>query len=218
MATREQFQLELDLIKEMVVELAQEAEDLLEKSVAGLYTADVELAETVITDDISLDRKEMDINERVIILMARQQPVASDLRKLVTALKISSDLERMGDNAKNIAKSTLHLGKDHGISVHKSIKVMKNRAVEMTSLAVTAYQQEDTAMAKQLADLDDVLDGLYDSVVRDLLEETAANPEAIQHVMQMAYTARYIERFGDHATNIGESLLYQVEGKVYDLN
>lgn len=218
MVVREQFHIELEKIKEMIIEQAHGAEYLLKKSVEALYTADIDLAEKVIADDKWLDQKEMEINDSAVILIARQQPVASDLRRLIIALKISSDLERMGDNAKNIAKSTLHLGKDHGIKIHASIEEMKEMALKMIDLSIKAFEYEDITLAKKLAELDDLLDDLYGSIVRELLEETAGNPEAIQHIMQMAYTARYIERFGDHATNIGESILYLIKGKIYDLN
>lgn len=218
MAVRNQFDTELNRIKDMTIELARGAENLLKRSVEALYTADIDMAEKVLVDDRWLDQKEVEINEAVITLIARQQPVASDLRRLIVALKISSDLERMGDNAKNIATSTLHLGKEHGIKIHQSINKMTDIALQMNDLSIKAYENEDITLARKLAELDDVLDGLYGSIVRDLLEETAINPESIQHIMQMAYTARYIERFGDHVTNVGESIMYLVKGKNYDLN
>lgn len=218
MAVRDQFDTELNRIKDMTIELARGAENLLKRSVEALYTADIDMAEKVLDDDRWLDKKELEINEAVITLIARQQPVASDLRRLIVALKISSDLERMGDNAKNVATSTLYLGKEHGIKIHQSIRKMLDIALQMNDLSIKAYENEDITLAKRLAELDDVLDGLYGSIVRDLLEETAVNPESIQHIMQMAYTARYIERFGDHVTNVGESIMYLVKGKNYDLN
>lgn len=218
MVAREQFHVELDKIKQMVIELAQGAENLLNESVEALYDTDIDRANQVIESDKSLDQKEHEINEAAIILIARQQPVASDLRRLIVALRISTDLERMADNAKNIAKATLLLGEDHGLQIHPSIDKMRETAVKMVDLSIKAYENEDITLARKLAEMDDELDDMYGNIVRELLEETATNPQKIQHIMQMAFSGRYIERYGDHATNVGESIMYLVKGKTYDLN
>lgn len=218
MVGREQFQVELDKVKSLIIELAHGAEELLNDAVESLFNADIDLANQVIAYDKELDKKDMEINEAAILMIAKQQPVASDLRRLIVAIRISSDLERMGDNAKNIAKSTIHLGKDHGLEIHKSIKDMRDMAIKMIELSIKAYENEDITLAKKLSELDDVVDKLYSTVLKELLEETATNPQKIQHIMQMAFSGRYIERFGDHATNIGENIMYLVKGESMDLN
>ncbi|MDL4841540.1 phosphate signaling complex protein PhoU [Aquibacillus rhizosphaerae] len=218
MVAREQFQIELDKVKAMIIELARGTESLLRDAVKALYTADIELAKQVIAYDKELDKRDFEINEAAVLLIAKQQPVASDLRRLIVAIRISSDLERMGDNAKNIAKSTIHLGEKHGIQIHGAIEDMKDIAIRMIDLSVKAYENEDITLARKLAELDDLVDGMYSTVLRELLEETATNPEKIQHIMQMAFSGRYIERFGDHATNIGENIMYLVKGESFDLN
>src|SRR5699024_2212796 len=146
------------------------------------------------------------------------QPVATDLRRLIVAIRISADLERMADNAKNIAKSTIHLGRDHGLIIDESIKEMKDIAINMIDLAIKAYENEDISLARKLAEMDDLLDNMYGTMLRELLEETATNPQKIQHLMQMAFCGRYVERIGDHTTNMGEDVLYLVKGKATDLN
>ncbi|WP_186575779.1 phosphate signaling complex protein PhoU [Aquibacillus kalidii] len=218
MVGREQFQDELEKVKGKIIELAYGAEKLLNQAVDAIYNSDIELAKQVIAYDKELDKKDMEINEAAILLIAKQQPVASDLRRLIVAIRISSDLERMGDNAKNIAKSTIHLGEDHGIDIHKSIKDMKDVAVKMIDISVKAYENEDITLARKLGELDDLIDGMYSNMLRELLEETATNPQKIQHIMQMAFSGRYVERFGDHATNIGENIMYLVKGESCDLN
>ncbi|MCT2537566.1 phosphate signaling complex protein PhoU [Aquibacillus koreensis] len=218
MVAREQFQMELNTLKAMIIDLAHGAEKLLYDAVQALYTADIDLAKQVIAYDKELDKKDMQINEAAILLIAKQQPVASDLRRLIVAIRTSSDLERMADNAKNIAKATIHLGENHGIEIHSSIKEMKNVAIDMIDLSIKAYENEDITLARKLGELDDHIDGMYSSMLKELLEETATNPEKIQHIMQMAFSGRYIERFGDHATNIGESIMYLVKGESFDLN
>ncbi|MRH43118.1 phosphate signaling complex protein PhoU [Aquibacillus halophilus] len=218
MAARGQFQVELDKIKILIIELAHGAEKSLSQAVEALYNSDLELAKEVIAYDKLLDKKDLEINETAILLIAKQQPVASDLRRLIVAIRISSDLERMADNAKNIAKSTIHLGKDHGIKIHSELKDMRDIALKMIDLSIKAYENEDITLARKLAELDDLVDGMYSKILTELLEETATDPQKIQHIMQMAFSGRYIERFGDHATNIGENIMYLVKGESFNLN
>lgn len=135
MVTRGQLDLGLEKIQQHILELADYAEKALNQAIDALYNQDVELANKIITDDKALDKKELQINEEAILLMATQQPVATDLRRLVIALKISTDLERMGDNAKNIAKAAIHLGPDHGLNIHPALKDMRDIAVKMIGLS-----------------------------------------------------------------------------------
>ncbi|GAE91196.1 phosphate transport system regulatory protein PhoU [Gracilibacillus boraciitolerans JCM 21714] len=218
MAGREMFQTEVKKVEELIILLAKKSKDQLHQAVDALYNSDIELAEQLIKADKELDKLDFQINEAAILLIARQQPVATDLRRLVVAIRISSDLERMADNAKNIAKSTIHLGKDHGIKIHHSIREMEEIAEKMIDLAIKAYENEDITLARKLAEMDDLIDAMYSSMLRELLEETATDPQKIQHIMQMAFSGRYVERIGDHATNVGEDVMYLVKGESADLN
>ncbi|SFA70903.1 phosphate transport system protein [Lentibacillus halodurans] len=218
MGNREQFQSELNQIKEEIIKLSTASEEALMQSIDALYNLDVVLAEQVLEHDKEIDRRERVINDKTILLIAKQQPVATDLRRLVIALQITNDIERMADNAKNIAKSTLHLGEDHHLSIHQGIKEMRDMAIDMNHTAMHAFQYEDISIAGKLSEMDDKVDKLYEGIIHDLLSETATNPEKIQYVMQMAFSARYIERFADHITNIGESILYLVKGESFKLN
>ncbi|MFZ0371252.1 MAG: phosphate signaling complex protein PhoU, partial [Halobacillus sp.] len=183
-----------------------------------LYQQDIEAAKNIITNDALIDAQEERINNFVLLTIARQQPVAKDLRKLITALKISSDLERMADHSTNIAKATIHLGEEHNITIDPQLREMAVLAMDMVDLAVKAFDQEDISLADKLGEMDDVLDAKCGELIKNLLEMTAINQEQVQHVMQMAYITRYIERFGDHITNIGESIFFLVKGEQYDLN
>lgn len=218
MVAREQFEDDLNTIKEEIMALAKNTEDALCESVDALYNQDIDLANQVINQDEKIDKQELTINDKTILLIAKQQPVATDLRRLVIALKITADLERMGDNAKNIAKSTIHLGENHRLTIHHEIKLMRDMALEMVHTAIRAFEYEDISIAGKLAQMDDEIDKLYERIIHDLLTETATNPEKVQFVMQMAFSARYIERFADHITNIGESILFLVKGESYKLN
>ncbi|ALX48091.1 phosphate signaling complex protein PhoU [Lentibacillus amyloliquefaciens] len=218
MVAREQFETDLNNIKEDIIALSNTAVKALREAVDALYNQDIILAKEVIENDKMIDKQEHAINDQTILLIAKQQPVATDLRRLVVALQITADVERMADNAKNIAKSTIHLGEGHLLTVHPRIKEMRDMAIDMNKTATRAFHYDDISIAGKLSAMDDQVDQLYESIIQDILNETATNPEKIQYIMQMAFCARYIERFADHITNIGESILYLVKGESYKLN
>lgn len=218
MSIREQFDFELQTLKNELVEMAKASRLQLEQAVKSLYDKDLELAKQVIKEDERIDELDLAINEAAILLIAKQQPVATDLRKLIVAIRVSTDLERMADNAKNIARSTLHLGEEHQLDIDPSLKDMCDIAYEMIDLAVESYLAEDYKLAKKLSELDDSIDQMFGQVLARQLNMSATSPQKIQLIMQIAFIARYIERFGDHLTNIAESILYLVKGENFDLN
>ncbi|SEA97302.1 phosphate transport system protein [Thalassobacillus cyri] len=218
MPTREHFSEELEKLKTDIRELAEDTKQALVIAIEALHNRDVKKAKQIIEDDHLIDEKEEDINEKVMILIAKQQPVATDLRRLIIAIKITNDLERMADHAKNISKATIHLGEDHPISIHPGIREMADVAFNMVDIAQKAFMLEDISFAQKLSEMDDIIDEKYGKMIRELLELTANNPDQIQYLMQMAYSARYIERFADHITNIGEEIFFLVKGRTYDLN
>ncbi|GAA0482456.1 phosphate signaling complex protein PhoU [Salinibacillus aidingensis] len=218
MAIRENFEGDVLKVNELIQELAEMSDSALKKAVESLYQKDVSKAQAIIEEDDKIDQKEMEINEKTILLIAKQQPFAKDLRRLIISLKISSDIERMADHAVNIAKSAIHLGDDHPLSIHSMIAVMAEKAREMSALAIKAFKNEDISLARKLAEMDDEIDEMYGTVVREMLDESASNPQINQYMMQMAFSARFIERYADHITNIGENIFYLVKGETYDLN
>ncbi|SHF61208.1 phosphate signaling complex protein PhoU [Ornithinibacillus halophilus] len=218
MTIRGQFHNQLDEIKQDIVDLANISEKALRVAIDALYNQDVSLANEVITNDKVIDKKEMEINDKTTLLIAKQQPVATDLRRLIIALRIVTDIERMGDNAKNIAKATIHLGEDNLIKIPEDLKQMRDLTLQMLDTAMNAFKYEDISVARKLPELDDKVDKLYKTIVTELLSETATDPNEIQYVMQIAFTARYLERFADHITNIGESILFLVKGENVNLN
>ncbi|SIS36878.1 phosphate signaling complex protein PhoU [Salimicrobium flavidum] len=215
---RQKFEDDLTDIKSNIITFAEEVKEALTSSVDCLYHGDVEGAEGIIAADEKLDERELEINEKAILLIAKQQPFAKDLRRLIVALRIATDLERMGDHARNVAKATIQLGENHGIPLPDEIEQMKVIALKMVDTSMSAFEYEDISIASQLAEIDNELDDKFAHVVQDLMKRTAVNTEQIQHVMQMSFVARYIERFGDHITNIGESVLYLNKGKIISLN
>ncbi|MEN2765977.1 phosphate signaling complex protein PhoU [Ornithinibacillus xuwenensis] len=218
MPSREQFHTEMEELNNDIIELAKRTDQALRRSIDALFNQDMDLARQVVNDDKLIDKEEASINDKTILLIAKQQPVATDLRRLIIALRVVTDIERMGDNAKNIAKSATRLGDNYLTEVPQDLKLMRDMALVMLETAISAFQHEDISVAHKLAKMDDKVDKLYKQVVTELLSETATNPDQIQYVMQIAFSARYIERFADHITNIGESILFLVKGEIVDLN
>lgn len=218
MQTRGQFDQELKTIDDAIVEVANLTEKALENAVESLFNQDIQLAEQVIEADKDIDKKELEINDKIVLLIAKQNPVATDLRRLITALQIVADLERMADNARNIARSTIRLGESEAALIPKRLHTMKDALINMLHKAITAFTEENSKLASQLAEMDDFVDKENKLILSELLGETATNPDKIQYIMQISLCSRYLERFGDHITNIGESILYLIKGENYNLN
>ncbi|GIP61633.1 phosphate transport system regulatory protein PhoU [Virgibacillus pantothenticus] len=218
MQTRGQFDQELKEIDQEIVELANLTEKALANAVRALFNQDIGLAEQVIEADKVIDKKDLEINDKVVLLIAKQNPVATDLRRLITAIKIVADLERMADNARNIARSTIRLGENKEVLIPNRLNTMQETLVNMLHTAITAFTEEDDKLAAQLSEMDDAVDRENKLILSELLGETATNPDKIQYIMQISLCSRYLERFGDHITNIGESILYLIKGENYNLN
>lgn len=216
------FEQESKKIKNEIMDLAKRVEESLLLAIDALYNQDIQLAKKAIQDDIAIDKKEIKINNDVILLLTKHQPIATDLRRLVATIKMSSDLERMADHGKNIAESAILLGDDHPFIIPNSLKEMRNIAIEMLHVAMKAYQYDDISITRKLIELDDLVDEHYSVTMKKLLKESSIvnqdNTNNIQYLMQMAFCSRYIERFADHVTNIGEHIIYSVKGEIYNLN
>ncbi|GGA68436.1 phosphate signaling complex protein PhoU [Ornithinibacillus halotolerans] len=218
MRIREQYQNEMDELIQDIISLANQAKKAFSDSIDALFNQDIELAKKIVEDDKIIDKNEAAINDKVILMIAKQQPVATDLRRLIIALRVVTDLERIGDNAKNISKAAMRLGEDYQDELPRELKIMRDHALVMLETAVSAFQNEDIQTALKLADMDDKVDKLYKQVVTDMLSKKAMNSDQVQYVMQIAFSARFIERTCDHITNIGESIVFLVKGEIVDLN
>ncbi|WP_077326991.1 phosphate signaling complex protein PhoU [Virgibacillus siamensis] len=218
MIARGQFETELNRIKDEISEMAGKVEIAFLEAVDALYNQDLKLANKVLEGDRWIDKQEIDINNNTILTITKQQPVATDLRQLIISLRITTDLERMADHAKNIAESAIQLGESYQFSIHPAFKEMRDLAIEMIHTAMNAFQQEDVSIAGKLSGMDDRLDNQYENVIRELLAITAEDEGKTLSILQQAFVARYIERIGDHITNLGESILFLVKGESYKLN
>ncbi|WP_203333025.1 phosphate signaling complex protein PhoU [Planococcus beigongshangi] len=218
MSVREKFDTELHSTQDQLIQLSTMAVKALGKSIDALLNHDVDAALQVIEDDIHINRLEEELNDRVILLIAKQSPVATDLRRLIVMIKVATDMERVGDYAVNIAKDTIRLGKEEHVPVIAQIEKMHRLAATMLMKVIEAFVEEDVAKAKEIADLDDQVDALYGEVLTQLMLAGGENPAQISQVTQLAFIGRYMERAADHATNIAEQLFYLVRGRHYDLN
>lgn len=218
MSLRENFDLKLKQLNEKVLELGGLAENAFVKSITAMENKDIENAINVIDEDSYIDHIEEEINDLAIILIAREAPVAVDLRRIIVAIKIASDLERVADYAVNIAKSVIRIGEaDHKVPID-SLQKMARIAKEMLSLSFKAFIEEDVVLAKQIADMDDEIDKLYGETIKTFLQLSDETKQDFMQITQLSFIARYIERIGDYATNISEGVFYIVKGIRYELN
>ncbi|KXG44969.1 PhoU family transcriptional regulator [Tepidibacillus decaturensis] len=193
-------------------------EEAIEKSLESLSNLDKDLARKVVEDDVKVNEMEDQIETLAVQLVATQQPVAKDLRKIIAAIKIASSLERMADLSRDIAKVTIRIEEDHLLKPLVDIPQMAQMVKQMLTNGLKSYIEENVELAFGLAEIDDKVDKLYSTVLRDLLEIMTKKPETLSQAMLLSFVARYIERIGDHATNIGESVIYLVKGNKPDLN
>ncbi|EON71702.1 phosphate signaling complex protein PhoU [Lysinibacillus sphaericus] len=218
MVVRERFEQELKEIQAQFVEIASSSIHALKIAFDALLEQDLEKSLKILEDDLIINRLEEEINDRVILMIAKQQPVATDLRRLMVLVKAASDMERVGDYAVNIAKETIRLGKEPLIFPTTNLQTMCQKTVEMLESIIKAFTEEDTVSAKEIAELDDYVDDLYGATVTLLLRAGADNPTHIHQITHLTFVCRYLERSADHATNIAEHLFYLIKGKHYELN
>ncbi|NGP46360.1 phosphate signaling complex protein PhoU [Bacillaceae bacterium SIJ1] len=218
MSLRQSFEDDLAELHAMLLRMGMKAKESLSRSMSALKNQNVESAIQVIEYDPKINQLEDDINEKAIWLIAKQQPLASDLRKLMMTVKIASDIERIGDLSVNIAKSTVLIGKDPLFKPLNDIPAMAERVTSMFTDSLDAFHHEDVVLARGIADADDEVDHTYGRLINELMRTMAERPELIQQLTQLSFISRYLERIGDHTTNIAENVIYLVKGKMYDLN
>ncbi|MGJ7911169.1 phosphate signaling complex protein PhoU [Neobacillus sp. LXY-1] len=218
MNTRSHFDQNLKELKDLLMEMARISENAIKESINTLIHQDIEKAEEIIKNDTEIDVLEHEINDKAIILIAKESPVARDLRKIIVALKISSEVERIADNAVNIAKSTLHIGLEKHIKEIIDIPKMMDMALDMLSNSLTAFLTEDAELAKKCAKKDDQVDEMYGKLIRELMGYIQQYPDKMNQITQLSFVCRYIERVADHSTNIAEHVIYLVTGERIDLN
>ncbi len=207
------FQEELDRLKATLLEMANLAEQAVQDSIDSLLARDAEKAAAVIEADNRIDALELKVDEMVTQLLALQAPVAGDLRLTIKALKISNDLERVGDHAVNIANAVEFMLQSPPYKPMPEIEEMVRIATEMLNDSLDAFVRRDSALAREVRERDDRVDELHENVFRILLTHMMEDPRRIGPGMDMLLVSRNLERIADLATNIAEDVVYMVEGR-----
>ncbi|QTL04879.1 phosphate signaling complex protein PhoU [Aquabacter sp. L1I39] len=209
------FDAELKEIGRKVVEMGGQAERLVADSVNALIRRDTASGQKVILLDASVDHMQREIEEKVILVIAKRQPVATDLRELVAAIRIASDLERIGDLAKNVGKRVLAIeGEYHPQKLVRGVEHMSDLVLEQLKEVLDAYAGKDEAKAIEVWGRDSVVDTMYTSLFRELLTYMMEDPRNISVCTHLLFCAKNIERIGDHATNVAETVYYMVTGQM----
>jgi len=211
--SRSTYDAELAALRAEVAKMGDKVGQAIDDAVHALATQNVALAQRVMDEDDVIDAMEVAIEDHCMVLIARQQPMARDLRIIGTGLKLSTDLERIGDHAFDIAKIALKLADEPLIKPLVDIPRMGEVARKMLADALQAYRDMDVTLAEQVCLDDEVVDNIYDQIFRELLTYMMENPKTISQATQLIFAARYLERVADHATNIAEWLIYLATGQ-----
>ena len=205
---------DLKAIARMVTEIGGLAERAVGDSVAALTRLDLALAQKVIAGDKDLDRLQREIEDKSILVIARRQPMANDLREIVGAMRIANDIERVGDLAKNIAKRVVAI---NGVFPHKQlitgVEHLCEIALQQLKRVLDAYASQDDQAAGAVRQRDDEIDALYTSLFRELLTYMMEDPRNITPCTHLLFMAKNLERIGDHATNIAENVWFLIHGE-----
>lgn len=204
---------ELDLLKQQLLDMAARVEQNIEAAILGLGSRDVEGLEKVIAHDTEIDLAELKIDEKCLSLLALRQPVARDLRFIVTALKIVKDIERIGDIAKNIAKHGIGISRERAVQFPDDMGKMASAAKRLLRCALDAFVQEDVGLARQVIRGDDSVDSLHRSNVNHFIDSMMADPASVGPVTQLLSVNKLLERIGDHSSNIAAMVVFMIEGR-----
>ncbi len=218
MIARKEFDHGLEQLHNLLVSMGEFVEQSLVDAMAALLELDAVKAKLIMTEDMKLNQMEEAIMELGSRLIATQQPVAKDLRRILSAFRIASDLERMGDLSVNIARIVLQMEGQMLIKPLIDLPRMAEIVQTMTHEAIRSFVQENVDLAYKMAKDDDQVDALYGQITRELSLLMMENPRNISQATLLNFVGIHVERFGDHATNIGESVVYLVTGKRPDLN
>ena len=211
---RADFEMNLTLVQEQIIQLSSMVEKAIYKSVDALKKRDVEASQQVIDEDDLIDLKQQALEERCIELIALESPIAGDLRILISAMMIANELERMGDYAEGIAKISVSMGNLPPLKPLIDIPRMAEKAVVMLRNSTQAFISRDVDLAINVVASDDEVDDLYNQVYRELLTYMLEEPGSIQRATYLLWVSHDLERVADRATNIAERVIYLVTGQM----
>ena len=203
---------ELDYLRSRLLEMSSLVEDSVYRSVLSLTDKDPAQAQKVLQNEAEINRMEIEIDDLAVRLLALQQPMATDLRLLTSAIKINNDLERMGDLAVNIVERALSLINEPLIKPLIDIPAMATRVQSMIRKSLDSFVKRDAELARTVLVSDDAVDELRDSIYEELIAFMERDPKTVRQAINLMFVARNLERLADHATNIAEDVLFLVEG------
>jgi phosphate transport system protein len=208
------FQKELEELKENLLKMATMVEEAIRESVHSLVKRDSELAQKTLDGEDRINKMEIAIDEMCLKLLALRQPMAADLRFITSAMKIITDLERMGDQAVNIAERAITLNQEPQLKPYIDIPRMAEITQSMVKDVLDAFVNHDSKLARSVCQRDDMVDGLNDQVFRELLTYMISDPRTITRAVHLMIVCRCLERIADHATNIAEDVIFMVDALV----
>jgi len=218
MGIRQSFAEQLELLNQDILKMGVLVEEALHKAIDSLVNKNEELAQRVVAEDEAINAMQNEIEDKCIVLIAKEQPVASDLRHLITGLKIVTQLERMGDHAQHVAKATLRLAGTSYMKPLIDIPRMAELCVGMIREVLTAFLRGDAQKAREAARCDAQIDELHNQVMREVFTYMMENTKYISQSITFLFVSRFLERIGDHVTNICEWVVYDVTGEHVELN
>jgi phosphate transport system protein len=207
------YESQLGKLRSYVLEMGGLVEDQIAQAVRALVERDVALAQATIDRDPTVNRLDVEIDDLSLKLLALHQPAARDLRLITTALKITTDLERIGDLATHIGERVLELAKEPPLKRSVDITSISSVASSMVHRSLDAFVRDDVELALEVCASDDDIDTLHAELVRELLGIMREDPSSIGRTMRMLFVSKYLERVGDHATNIAEMVIFMVKGQ-----
>jgi phosphate transport system protein len=208
------FHEELETLKQTLLAMGGLVEDQIRRVLRALVERDGDLAQEVIDRDREVNAYDVEVDEKCVELLALHQPTAGDLRFITTAMKIVTDLERIGDQAVNIGQRVLELNREPQLKPYIDLPRMAERAQRMVKESLDAFVARDTELARQVCGEDDAVDALKEQVFRELLTFMMEDPKTIPRAIRLILISRFLERVADHATNIAEMVIYMVESKM----
>lgn len=210
----EQYDIELANLRELLMEMGGLVEQQVNKACTALVSHDIHLAEEVRDQEMRLNQMEVELDDECVGIIARRQPTAGDLRQVVSVMKLITDLERIGDEADRVAKMTMNLSRyDVPSDQYRDFRNLHTAVLRQLSQALDAFARLDVESALRVISADEEIDSDYHEITRRCVRSMQSKPEEAEHIVNVLWAARALERIGDHAKNISEYVIYQVKGK-----
>jgi len=217
MEMRKTFHEHLREVKDEVLVMGSMVEKAIKRSIESLKKRDLDMAHQIIADDVKINRKRFDLEEKCIELIATQQPMASDLRTIISVLSVITELERIGDHAEGIAKIVIMIGDEPPVKPLVDLPRMAEKTTDMLRRSLDAFINRDDDSARKIVGEDDEVDKLWDQVFRELITFMAEDPKTITRATRLIWVAHNLERSADRVTNICERVVFLVTGKMEEI-